>query len=95
MGRRLAVFGAVVCTLKVDVPLPTTEAGEKLHELSAGRPAQDALVKLTVPLYPAWPAIVTTIGFGTPRVTTNGVFGNVTVKSGWEFTTIAGEVEAE
>jgi len=47
-GRMLAVFGAVVLMDNTVVPLPVTEGGTKLQELSAGRPVQDATLKLTV-----------------------------------------------
>jgi hypothetical protein len=42
-------LGAVVETVRVVLPLPVTEAALKLHELSDGKPAQDAAEKLIVP----------------------------------------------
>jgi hypothetical protein len=47
-GVRLAVFGAVVLIDSVVLPLPTTDAAEKVQALSAGRPVQEAAEKLTV-----------------------------------------------
>ena len=56
-----AVCGAVVVTVSVVEPLPVTEAGLKLHVLSRGNPAHDAVEKLTVPLYPVWPVMVSVV----------------------------------
>lgn len=43
-------MAAVVEIVRVVVPLPVTEAGLKLQELPAGKPAQDEAEKLMVPL---------------------------------------------
>ena len=43
-------LGAVVETVSIVAPLPVTVAGLKLHELSDGRPEQDAPEKLMTPL---------------------------------------------
>jgi hypothetical protein len=93
-GRRLAVFGAVVLMVRTVVPLPTTEGGAKLHELSAGRPVHEVTAKLMVLLYPVWPAMVNVVVPEEPRDTVMGAVVGVKSKSATAVTVMAAEVEA-
>lgn len=72
------------------VPLPgPTEAGLKLQVFPAGRPEQDAAVKLIVPLYPLAPVMVIIRVAVPPEATVRlggaggaGGFGKTKLKSG-------------
>ena len=89
-----AVWGAVVVTVSVVEPLPVTEAGLKLHVLSCGKPAQDAAEKLTVPLYPVWPVMVSVVVPLPPGLEMEIDGGTAAIeKSACTLTTAAAEVE--
>ena len=80
------------------VPLPVTEAGLKLHPLSAGRFKHEAEERVIVPLYPFCPLIVRVVCPELAGLVMIMVVGlAVTVKSGAAATviTIAGEVDVE
>lgn len=69
------------------VPLPgPTDAGLKLQEVPAGRPEQEAAVKLIVPLYPFAPVTVRVVVAVPPAATVTvvgvgGVAGKDRLKS--------------
>jgi len=89
-----AVCGAVVVTVSVVEPLPVTEAGLKLHVLSRGNPAHDAAEKLTVPLNPVWPVMVSVVMPLPPGLETDIDGGTAAIeKSAWTLTTVGAEVK--
>lgn len=91
---RRALRGAVVRIVSVVEPLPVSEAGLKLQVLSRGNPEHEVDVKLTVPLYPDWPA---TVSMAVPlppglAIVIDGV-AEAKAKSACTVTTTAEEVE--